>query len=82
MCATMNVDAITRAVELAGGQTALAKQLGVSQGLVWHWCAGRLKVRAERCGAIETATNGQVTRAMLRPDVFGEAPAADLREAG
>lgn len=70
MSPAMNTDAIKRAVELVGGQTAMARQLGVSQGLIWHWCVGRLKVRAERCGDIEVATGGQVTCHDLRPDVF------------
>lgn len=78
----MDTQPIRRAAEIAGGQTALGKLINVSQGLVWHWCAGRLKVPAERCIAVEQATGNQVTRYQLRPDVFGEAPAADLREAG
>jgi len=29
--------AIEKAVRLAGGQTALARQIGVTQGAVWKW---------------------------------------------
>lgn len=87
----MDTTAIRKAVTLAGGQTALARRLGVSQGLVWQWCEGLLKVTAERCASVESATAGEVTRLMLRPDVFGAPPATDaqaatvdgdLREAG
>ena len=74
--------AIRKAVDVVGGQTALAKAMQVSQGLVWQWCAGRLRVPAERCGQIEQATDGKVTRCELRPDVFAAAPAHDLQEVG
>ena len=67
---------IARAVEIAGGQTALARLLGVTQGLVWQWTAGRCDVAAQHCIPIETATAGAVTRYDLRPDVFGKAPTA------
>jgi len=78
----MDTQAIRKAAEIAGGQTALGKLVSVSQGLVWQWCEGRLKVRPERSADIERATNGVVTRYMLRPDVFGELPSSDLQEAG
>lgn len=67
----MDTTSICKAVEVAGGQTALANLINVSQGLVWQWCNGRLKVPAERCGDIEQATGGAITRADLRPDIFG-----------
>lgn len=70
----MNKTAIQKAVEAAGGQTALAKLIGVSQGLVWQWCDGRLAVRAEHCASIERVVGGEVSRYDLRPDVFGPAP--------
>lgn len=78
----METDAIKKAVELAGSQTALARLIGVSQGLIWQWCNGRLRVPAERCCDIERAAGGRVTRAQLRPDVFGPMTAEPLREVG
>lgn len=78
----MDTTAIRKAVTLAGGQTALARRLGVSQGLVWQWCEGLLKVTAERCASVESATAGEVTRLMLRPDVFGAPPATDAQAVG
>jgi DNA-binding transcriptional regulator YdaS (Cro superfamily) len=35
--ALMGKHAIKKAVKVAGGQTALARKLGVTQGLVWQW---------------------------------------------
>jgi len=63
---------IERACAAAGGQTKLAELLGITVGAVNHWVAGRGVVPAERCPAIERAVSGAVTRAELRPDVFGE----------
>lgn len=59
-------------------QEAFAETLEVSQGLVhqWlNWLAGRkkhaTKITAERAVQIEAATDGKVTKAELRPDIFG-----------
>jgi DNA-binding transcriptional regulator YdaS (Cro superfamily) len=51
-------------------QVALAKRLGVSQGLVWQWRTGRTRITAERAVQIETATEGAISRAELRPDLW------------
>lgn len=53
-------------------QTALAKQLACSQGLVNQWLTGLQRITAERAVQIEQATGGKVTAAELRPDLFGE----------
>lgn len=78
----MDTTAIQSAVAIVGGQTALAKKIDRSQSLVWQWCVGRLPVAAELCRHVEAATDGVVTREMLRPDVFGAVPVNDMREAG
>ena len=67
---------IELAVEIVGGQSALARAIGgeVKQAHVWYWLRRGGSVPAEHCGAIEAATNGKVTRAELRPDVFGPLP--------
>ena len=65
---------IEKAVEVAGGQTALATSLGIKQAHVWNWLNRGTPVTASLCVAIERATGGAVTRYELRPDVFGEAP--------
>lgn len=51
-------------------QAEFALQVGVTQGRVSQWLAGQT-ITAERCAAIEAATNGRVSRADLRPDLFG-----------
>lgn len=62
--------AIEKAVELVGGQTNLAAAIGVTASFVNQWVAGVRPVPATRCQAIEDATQGQVSCADLRPDVF------------
>lgn len=47
--------AIKKAVEAAGGQTALAKKIKVSQGLVWQWLDGSA-IHTRHFEAIEAAT--------------------------
>ena len=71
----MNHSALERAVEIAGGQSALARKLGLKQANVWHWLNRAEHVPAEQAIAIEQATGGAVTRAELRPDLFAD-PAA------
>lgn len=68
---------LDKAIEHAGGVTALADKLGVRQSVVSNWKTrgDDPKVPADRCIAIEQATEGVVTRYDLRPDVFGVAPA-------
>lgn len=68
------IEALKRAVELAGGQSSLAKSIGVKQQHVWNWLNRDGKAAADRAILIERATGGQVTRYELRPDVFGEPP--------
>lgn len=51
-----------------GGQTRLAKTLGVPPQLMYQWVRSVRPVPIERCAAIERATNGAVTRRDLRPD--------------
>ena len=50
-------------------QADLARQLGVVTVVVNQWTSGVRQVPAERCPAIERATNGQVRCEDLRPDV-------------
>lgn len=63
----MNNQAITRACELAGSQSALARMLKLTPQTVQRWCAiGH--VPAERVLEIEKATG--VSRHELRPDIY------------
>lgn len=61
--------ALSRAIEAAGGQTALADKIGVNQCVVWYWLhKSKRGVSAEYCNAVETVTG--VPAYELRPDVF------------
>jgi DNA-binding transcriptional regulator YdaS (Cro superfamily) len=66
---------VRRAVELAGGQSALARKIGLSQPSVKYLCEEAKSLRAEIAVAIEEATEGKVTRSDLRPDIFPEGSA-------
>jgi DNA-binding transcriptional regulator YdaS (Cro superfamily) len=72
---------IEKAVSRIGGQAALAKAIGVTPAMVYQWLTGRRPVPAERCAAIEAATSGAVTRADLRPDLWGDTPKPAKRAA-
>ena len=74
------MEALLRAVSLAGGQTALARRIGKKQPTVAQWLR-RGRVSPTSCIAIETALGGQVTRYELRPDVFGQPPQPQPSEA-
>lgn len=64
-------EALKRAVEIAGGQKALADKLGVTQSTLWYWLDRSKKgVPAEHVIRIEAATDGVVTRHELRPDLY------------
>ncbi|WP_242510797.1 transcriptional regulator [Halorhodospira halophila] len=65
------MNSLKRAADAVGSVTELAQSIGVRQSTVSNWFM-RGRVPAERCAAIELATKGAVTRAELRPDVFGE----------
>ena len=64
----MDITAYLKAKELS--QEAFAKQIGVSQGLVWQWISGKTRITAERAIEIEEKTDGAIRREQLRPDVF------------
>jgi DNA-binding transcriptional regulator YdaS (Cro superfamily) len=73
----MIMDALDRAIQKVGGLADFAERIGLRRSqmsTVAMWRA-RKRVPAERCIAIETATDGAVTRYDLRPDVFGPPPA-------
>lgn len=67
-------EALSRAVEVLGGQTATARICGVSQAAVWKWLQSGKRLPAEHVRAVEAATG--VSRHILRPDIYplSEAP--------
>lgn len=64
------------------GNRALADALGVSQSLISQWKTGHRRISPETAARIERATNGLVTRAELRPDIFGPIDANPERADG
>ena len=66
---TMNT-ALEKAIAAVGTQAALAKALGVSPQHVWNWVNRDKEIPAKQAIAIERATNGEVTRHELRPDLY------------
>ena len=64
----MKKSAIGKAVDVAGGQAALARMLGVSRSTVNSWVKKRNRVTAETAKKIEVITS--IKREDLRPDLF------------
>ena len=69
----MNMTPIRKAIEAAGGQSALARLIEVPVAMVWQWSRGLRPVPGKHCIPIEQATRGEVTRHDLRADIFGPA---------
>lgn len=63
-----NTESLRKAILIAGGQVALAKQLGTSQARVWNWLNRDSRIPAEYVLPIERATG--VSRHELRPDLY------------
>ncbi len=76
----LRMNTLDRAINLMGGVTKLAAAIGQRQNTVSNWRA-RGRVPAEHCAAIEEATTGEVTRQMLRPDIFGPCTGVDSKVA-
>jgi DNA-binding transcriptional regulator YdaS (Cro superfamily) len=74
------IDALKKAVDVAGGQSNLARAIGVKQQHVWNWLNRDGKPAAESVLSIEAATG--VSRYELRPDVFGSEPSTPPSGAG
>lgn len=73
----MRMDLRTYLVTSGSSQETFGRLLGVTQGAVGHWLAGRVPIPAERCVQIERETHGAVTRQDLRPDLFGRSADVD-----
>lgn len=61
-------EALERAVDLAGGQSALARICNVGQPAVWKWLQSGKRLPAGHVLAVERATG--VSRHLLRPDIY------------
>lgn len=62
----MRDTALERAINASGGTAALARTINVTPQAISQWD----RVPAERVIAVEEATNGEVTRSDLRPDLY------------
>lgn len=76
-----SIEALKKAVRIAGGQSRLAAMIGgrVRQQHVSYWLT-REYIPAEHVLAIERATGGEVTRGQLRPDLYPEPFAVQPQE--
>lgn len=72
---------MAKAVYIAGGQSALAGLIGVTQGAVWKWVHGKKKVSPVHAVAISNAVGGKVKPHELRPDLPTVFPAPDHADA-
>jgi DNA-binding transcriptional regulator YdaS (Cro superfamily) len=70
MTTPLSIQALQRARDILGNQTALAAAVGVTQPSVNYMLRSGRRVPAEWCLAIERATEGQVTCHDLRPDLY------------
>ncbi|HEX2794685.1 MAG TPA: helix-turn-helix domain-containing protein [Croceicoccus sp.] len=61
-------EALEKAVELAGGQSALARVCDVAQPSVWKWLQSSKRLPAEHVLAVEAETG--ISRHDLRPDIY------------
>lgn len=62
---------IKRAAASVGGQSGLARKLGIRPQAVQRWCSTGI-VPANRVIDIERICDGAVTRNQLRPDLYPE----------
>lgn len=72
---------LERAIDIAGGQAAMARKLTASgykvrQAHIWKWLNHAKKLPAEAVLPIEAAVDGAVTRFELRPDIYPPAERA------
>ena len=75
----MRDHALAQAIDLVGGNAALARFLGISREAVSQWD----RCPAERVVAVSEATGGRIQPEQLRPDIFRrvEPKLEDLPEA-
>ena len=61
---------IDKAIDLVGSQEKLAKSMGCSQSRVSRLLLEQQQIEAEDAVAIERATDGQIPRWRMRPDLW------------
>lgn len=65
-------EALRKAVERAGSQSAFARICGVTQPSVWKWLQSGKRLPAEHVLCVEAATG--LSRHSLRPDIYPRDP--------
>lgn len=65
---TTPFETLQKAVDIAGGQSALARVCDVSQAAVWKWLQSAKRLPAEHVLRVESATG--ISRHLLRPDIY------------
>lgn len=63
-----NVEAIKKAIEIAGGANKLAAKIGVSYQTILTWKNARSSLSLANCLKIEKATEGKVKAEDILPD--------------
>lgn len=59
-------------VKRAGSRANAAKRLGIGVGMVGHLLCGRRGISSRIAQAIEQDTQGEIRKAWLRPDLWGD----------
>lgn len=77
----MNKDAIKRAIAICGGQVRLGQKMGVPQQTISDWLTRGKSLKAEYAIGMDLATDGQVPKEELRPDIFKPPPTDEGRAA-
>lgn len=70
------VQALRASVDAAGGQSALARKVGVSQPTLWGWLNGA-RISAEQAINLERAAG--IPCHVSRPDIFLADPTREVR---
>ena len=63
-----NVEAIIKAIEIAGGMTKLCSKAHIGYQSLLDWKSGRKAPSSSSCLKIEKATNGEVKAEDILPD--------------
>lgn len=66
--------AFSKFVDEVGGRAEAAKRLDITVGMVGHVVNGVRSLSVERAKLVEAQTEGRISRADLRPDIFGPPP--------
>lgn len=66
----MNSGNLKPVIDFFGSQVAVARKINATPQMINHWIR-RESVPAKWAVKIEQVTNGAITRAEIRPDIFG-----------